>query len=142
VAPRKTIDEALEEAAGRLRRVTALEGYEAARSGAYLVDTRSPDQRAAQGYLPSAIHHPLSVLAWRLDPDCPTSNEKLPLDARVILICREGFSSVFAALQLREIGFENATDVIGGVEAWKAAGLPLLGKADQAAFDADKAVTG
>jgi len=142
VTRRRTIDETYEEAARRLGRVTALEAYEAVRGGAFLVDTRSPDQRAAQGYLPSALHHPLSVLAWRLDPDCPTSNEKLPLDARVMLICREGFSSVFAALQLREIGFEKATDVIGGVEAWKAAGLPVLGKADQVAFDADQAVSG
>ena len=139
---RKTIDEALEEAADRLSRVTALEAHDAMREGAVLVDTRSPDQRAAQGYVPGAVHHPLSTLFWRLDPDCPTSNEKIPLDTRVILICREGFSSIFAAAQLKEIGFAEATDVIGGVAAWKAAGLPLLGKADQIAVDANKAVAG
>lgn len=43
----------------------------------------------------------------------------------MILICREGYSSILAAAQLRAIGFERATDVIGGVEAWKAAGLPV-----------------
>ena len=76
--------------------------------------------------MPGAISHPLSVLLWRLDPDCPTRNEKIPLDGEVILICREGYSSTFAALQLREIGFENVADVIGGVDAWKATGLPLI----------------
>jgi rhodanese-related sulfurtransferase len=140
--PRKSIDEALEEAAGRLDRLTAVEAYEAVQGDAFLVDTRSPDQRAAQGHIPGALHHPLSALSWRLDPDCPTSNEKIPLDARVVLICREGFSSIFAALQLQEIGFANATDVIGGVAAWKAAGLPLLGQADKIALDANQAVTG
>lgn len=139
---RRTIDEALAAAARRLERLTALEAYAAVREGAILVDTRSPDQRAAQGYIPSALHHPLSGLAWRLDPDCPTRNEKLPLDARVVLICREGFSSVFAAALLRDIGFAQATDVIGGVEAWKAARLPILGKADSIAVDADEAVAG
>jgi rhodanese-related sulfurtransferase len=139
---RKTIDEALEEAADRLSRVTALEAHDAMRDGAVVVDTRSPDQRAAQGYVPGAVHHPLSTLFWRLDPDFPTSNEKIPLDARVILICREGFSSIFAAAQLQEIGFVEATDVIGGVAAWKAAGLPLLGQADQFAVDSDQAVAG
>jgi rhodanese-related sulfurtransferase len=139
---RKSIDEALEEAARRLDRLTAVEAYEAARNGAFLVDTRSPDQRARQGHIPGALHHPLSALAWRLDPDCPTSNEKIPLDAHVILICREGFSSVFAAGLLREIGFAGATDVIGGVDAWKAAGLPILGQADQVVRDADEAVAG
>jgi rhodanese-related sulfurtransferase len=43
----------------------------------------------------------------------------------VILVCREGYSSSLAAAPLRLIGFELATDVIGGVEAWQAAGLPL-----------------
>jgi rhodanese-related sulfurtransferase len=142
VPTRRTIDEALEEAARRLDRLTALEAYEAVRRGAFLIDTRSPDQRAAQGHIPSALHHPLSVLAWRLDPDCPTTNEKLPLEARIVLICREGFSSVFAAALLREIGFPQATDVVGGVEGWKAAGLPILGQADLIAVDADEAVAG
>jgi rhodanese-related sulfurtransferase len=106
-----------------------------------LVDTSSPDQQKAQGFVPGALSHPLSVLAWRLDPDCPTSNDKLPLDADVILICREGFSSVFAAHQLREIGFTRATDVIGGVEAWRRASLPLLRQADDAFVDLDEAVS-
>jgi rhodanese-related sulfurtransferase len=142
VPSRRSIDETYEEAARRLGRVTALEAAEAVRAGAVLVDTRSPDQQRAQGYVPGAVHHPLSVLAWRLDPDCPTSNEKIPLDARVLLICREGYSSVFAAQQLRELGFTRATDVIGGVDAWIAAGLPVLRQAHETFVDLDEAVSG
>jgi rhodanese-related sulfurtransferase len=142
VQSRKSIDERYEEAARRLGRVTVVEAYEEMRGAAVLVDTRSPDQQRAQGFVPGAVHHPLSVLAWRLDPDVQTSTEKIPLDARVVLICREGYSSVFAAELLREIGFTNATDVIGGVDAWKAAGLPILGRADPLAIDADQAVAG
>jgi rhodanese-related sulfurtransferase len=44
---------------------------------------------------------------------------------RVIVICAEGYSSSLAAASLQDLGLVNATDVIGGVEAWKAAGLPL-----------------
>jgi rhodanese-related sulfurtransferase len=69
-------------------------------------------------------------------------DRKIPLDADVVLICREGFSSVFAAAQLREIGFERATDVIGGVDAWIHAGLPVLRQADEALVDLDQAVSG
>jgi rhodanese-related sulfurtransferase len=138
---RRTIDETYEEAARRLGRLTAREAWAAAREGAVLVDTRSPDQQRAQGFVPGAVHHPLSVLAWRLDPDCPTSNEKIPLDAYVVLICREGYSSVFAAQQLQELGFTRATDVIGGVAAWTAEGLPLLREADQPFVDLDEAVS-
>jgi rhodanese-related sulfurtransferase len=142
MTPRRTIDETYEEAARRLGRVTAVEAWDRVQQGAVLVDTRSPDQQKAQGFVPGAVHHPLSVLAWRLDPDCPTSNEKVPLDTEIMLICREGFSSVFAALQLRELGFTRVTDVIGGVAAWKSAGLPLLRQADDPPVDLDQAVAG
>jgi rhodanese-related sulfurtransferase len=140
VSPRKPVDELLADAAVRLGRLSPVEAWAEMRAGAILVDTRSPDQRQAQGYVPGSVHHPLSTLLWRLDPDCPTSNEKIPLDARVILICREGYSSVLAAAQLQEIGFEDATDVIGGVEDWKKAGLPVLWQANQTVVETDEAV--
>jgi rhodanese-related sulfurtransferase len=90
------------------------------------VDTRSPDERREQrAAIPDALELPLSVVLWRLDPDEPAGGAPVPLDARVMLICRDGHSSSLAAAQLREIGFEHATDVIGGVEAWVAAGLPV-----------------
>ena len=123
--PRRTINDLVAGARETYERVTPGEAYLRVQAGAVLVDTRSPDQRAVQGFLPGAVHHPLSTILWRLDPDCPTSNEPIPLDADVILICREGYSSSLAAAQLRAIGFTRATDVVGGVEAWKAAGLPV-----------------
>jgi rhodanese-related sulfurtransferase len=43
----------------------------------------------------------------------------------VIVICAEGYSSSLAAASLQDLGLLNATDVIGGFEAWKAAGLPV-----------------
>ena len=137
---RKPVDELLADAAVRMGRLSPAEAWAEMRAGAVLVDTRSPDQRMAQGYVPGAVHHPLSTILWRLDPECPTSNEKIPLDARVILICREGFSSVLAAAQLQEIGFEDATDVLGGVDAWKAAGLPVLRQANEPVVEPDEAL--
>jgi rhodanese-related sulfurtransferase len=109
----------------RLLRLSPREALEAAENGAALVDIRSEEERQRDGVIPGALHHPLSVLHWRLDPDVETHNEKLPLDAHVILVCREGYSSVLAAVLLQELGFARATDVIGGIEAWAAAGLPI-----------------
>jgi rhodanese-related sulfurtransferase len=126
VSERRSIDEILAEARRGLRRVTPAEAYAAALDDAVLVDVRSEDERRRQGVLvPGAFHHPLSVVHWRLDPDVPTRNPKLPLDARVILLCREGYSSSLAAALLHAIGFARATDVIGGVDAWRQAGLPV-----------------
>jgi rhodanese-related sulfurtransferase len=41
----------------------------------------------------------------------------------VILICDEGYQSSLAAATLRRFGID-ATDVVGGVQAWLADGLP------------------
>lgn len=114
----RSVDSLLEEARSGIDRLTPDEAYAALRDGAVLVDTRSADERTEQGLLiPGALHHPLSVVLWRLD--------ELPRETRVILVCRQGFSSSFAAAQLRLLGFEAAGDVVGGVEAWQAAGLPV-----------------
>jgi rhodanese-related sulfurtransferase len=126
VTSRRTIDDVLAEAREGLRRLTPQDAHQAGATGAVLVDVRSEDERRRQGVLvPGAVHHPLSVVHWRLDPGVRTRNPKLPLDAQVILLCREGYSSSLAAALLRAIGFTNATDVIGGVDAWREAGLPL-----------------
>ena len=107
-------------------RVTPFEAERRMREeGAVLVDTRSRDQQAEQGIIPGALNYPLSVVLWWLDPDFPSDTQKVPLDTELIVVCRHGYSSSLAAAQLREIGFERATDVIGGVEAWIAAGLPI-----------------
>lgn len=66
------------------------------------------------------------MLEWRLDPTSPVRIPEVhDAGVRVVVICRQGYSSSFAAESLRRIGLGRATDVVGGVEAWLAAGLPL-----------------
>ena len=114
----KSIDQLLAAARGRLARLTAAEAYSAVQDGALLVDVRSRDEARGQGAaIPGARCYSLSVVLWRLD--------ELPRETRVILICRHGYSSSLAAAQLQELGCVHATDVIDGVDGWRAAGLPL-----------------
>jgi rhodanese-related sulfurtransferase len=114
----RTVEALLAEARAGLARLAPEDAFAALQAGALLVDTRSPDeQREQRGVIPGAVEHPLSVVLWRLDD--------LPRDARVILICRHGYSSSLAAARLQELGFRHATDVEGGFEAWQAAGLPV-----------------
>jgi rhodanese-related sulfurtransferase len=118
VSDHRTVESLLADARARLVRLTPEQAHAAARDGALLVDTRSVDEQREQGgAIPGAVHHPLSVVLWRL--------EELPRDTRVILICRHGNSSSLAAARLQELGFRAATDVQGGFEAWAAAGLPI-----------------
>jgi rhodanese-related sulfurtransferase len=114
----RSVHSLLEAARATITRLTPGEAHAAQQDGALLVDTRSSDeQREQRGLIPGAVHHPLSVVLWRLD--------ELPRDTPVILICRHGYSSSFAAARLQQLGFRNATDVEGGFEAWLAAGLPV-----------------
>jgi rhodanese-related sulfurtransferase len=46
-------------------------------------------------------------------------------DVEVIVVCDEGYASSLAAASLQEIGLQRATDLDGGFQAWKAAGLPV-----------------
>ncbi len=123
---RKTIDELLEESRRRLERVEPEQAFEAMHAGALLIDLRSHDERDRNGVVPGSLHIPRSVLEWRVDPDSAHRNPAVDgLDQRLILFCSEGFSSSLAAATLHELGFENATDIIGGFAAWRAASLPV-----------------
>ena len=94
--------------------------------GALLVDTRTTEQRSAGGHIPGALVIDRTVLEWRLDPTSPSRiAEASHLAIRVVVICEQGYSSSLAAASLQDLGLFNATDVIGGFDAWKAAGLPV-----------------
>jgi rhodanese-related sulfurtransferase len=111
------IDELLEAARSRLERVEPPEAAEAMADGALLVDIRAESQRARDGVVPDAVFIPRNVLEWRYElmSDAP----------QVIVMCDEGYQSSLAAAALHDLGL-NATDLVGGYQAWRAAGLPTV----------------
>ncbi len=118
----RSIDEILDGARKRLKRVTPTEAYN---EGALLVDIRPAAQRADEGEIPGALVVERNVLEWRFDPQ---SDARLPVagpyDLRVVVFCSEGYTSSLAAAALQDLGLHNATDLAGGFRAWKSAGLP------------------
>ena len=106
----------LARARSTLRRLSPHQAQLAVSRGALLVDTRTPRQREAQGELPGAIVIDRTVLEWRLDP---SSDARIPeavgYDIKVIVVCRQGYSSSLAAASLQSLGLWRATDVVGGV---------------------------
>jgi rhodanese-related sulfurtransferase len=125
-SPPPTIDEVLERARRRLARVTPEQAATELAEGALLVDTRTAAQRAEGGEIPGAIVIDRTVLEWRLDPTSPSRlDEAKDHQIRVIVVCVQGYSSSLAAASLQDVGLVNATDIIGGFEAWKSAGLPI-----------------
>ncbi|MFI6231022.1 rhodanese-like domain-containing protein [Micromonospora echinospora] len=120
------VDALLEQARAGVRRFTPHETIQAAGRGALVVDTRTDLQRREQGELPGVVVIDRTVLEWRLDP---ASAWRIPeatgYDLEVVVVCRQGYSSSLAAASLRALGLHRATDMVGGVEAWRAAGLPM-----------------
>ncbi|AEA22814.1 rhodanese-like domain-containing protein [Pseudonocardia benzenivorans] len=122
----RTIDDVLADARARLRRVGPREAADLRERGAILVDTRPQWQRDAEGAIPGALVIERNHIEWRLDP---ASDARIPEatdhDVTWIVFCSEGYSSSLAAASLQDLGLHNATDLDGGFQAWKAAGLPV-----------------
>ncbi|MET9154020.1 rhodanese-like domain-containing protein [Streptomyces griseoflavus] len=121
------IDELLERVRAGYERVEAPAAYEAARTGeALLVDIRYAALRDRDGLVPGALVVERNELEWRLDP---RGSHRLPEatghDLRVVVICNEGYASSLAAESLHRLGLRRATDLVGGFQAWRAAGLPV-----------------
>ncbi|TWD17912.1 rhodanese-related sulfurtransferase [Streptomyces sp. T12] len=126
------IDELLERVRSGYVRIEAEEAYEAARSGdAVLVDIRYAALRERDGLIPGALVVERNELEWRLDP---RGSHRLPEatghELRVVVVCNEGYASSLAAESLHRLGLYRATDLVGGFQAWRAAGLPVVPAAE------------
>ena len=98
---------------------THLDPQEALRlinEGALLIDVREPDEHARER-IPNARLIPLSRLSTPLD-----RNEA----QRVVFHCRSGGRTATASERLAAAVGGDAYILRGGLDAWKAAGLPVL----------------
>jgi rhodanese-related sulfurtransferase len=121
-----TVDDMLARARSRLERVAPERAAAEVGDGALLIDIRSDSQRERDGVVPEAVYFPRNVLEWRCDPDCEARDPRVgDTDRRVIVMCDAGYASSLAAVSLQELGFERATDLEGGFQAWRSAGLPV-----------------
>jgi len=125
------VDAMLADARSRLDRISAVQAHEEVDRGeAVLVDIRPASQREAEGEVPASLR-PLVVernhLEWRFDPRSDARLPQAAYDARVIVLCQEGYTSSLAADALVRLGVSRATDVVGGFAAWRDAGLPVEG---------------
>ena len=121
------IDELLDRVRLDLDRIDAQEAYAAASAGdALLVDIRYAALRERDGLIPGALVVERNELEWRLDPQgSHRAAEATSHDLRVVVVCNEGYASSLAAVSLRQLGLRRATDLVGGFQAWRAAGLPV-----------------
>lgn len=121
------VDELLERVRGGFERVEPRKAYDAVLAGdGLLVDIRYAALRERDGLIPGALVVERNELEWRLDPQ---GSHRVPEatshDLRVVVVCNEGYASSLAVASLHRLGLRRATDVVGGFQAWRAAGLPV-----------------
>ncbi|MEV0917605.1 rhodanese-like domain-containing protein [Streptomyces sp. NPDC049967] len=120
------IDELLERVRSGFERLGPEEAGAAAADGALLVDIRYAELRARDGLIPGALVVERNELEWRLDPQgSHRAAEAVSHGLRIVVICNEGYASSLAVESLHRLGLYRATDLVGGFQAWRAAGLPV-----------------
>jgi rhodanese-related sulfurtransferase len=81
-----------------------------------LLDVREADEWQA-GHAPGATWIPLG--------DLDRARLELPINRRIVCICRVGGRSAKATEALMQMGFD-AVNMAGGMKAWAAQGLPVV----------------
>ena len=87
------------------------------RSDLAVLDVRTDGEWSA-GHIEGARHIMLGKLPERLS--------EVPRNRPVALVCASGYRGAIAASLLRREGYWQVSNVIGGMRAWQAAGLPTV----------------
>ncbi|HUE82815.1 MAG TPA: MBL fold metallo-hydrolase [Pyrinomonadaceae bacterium] len=82
-----------------------------------IIDVRQP-QEWADGHIANARHITGAELPQRID--------EVPKDVPVAVICGSGYRSSVSASLLAHHSYQNIANVLGGMSAWKRAGLPTV----------------
>lgn len=126
---RFTVHDLLFEARRDLRRVDAIQLMTRLQHtpAPLVVDTRTAGDRARFGTIEGSVHLPRTVVEWRADPaNCYLHPAIAGFDQPMVVVCNHGYSSSLTAANLQRLGHRQVADLIGGVHAWVAAGLPVV----------------
>jgi hydroxyacylglutathione hydrolase len=114
--------EAWESAGYPLSRINTASVFELAetlknRNGVTVLDVRTEAEWLA-GHIDGAVHIHGGQLQERV--------HEVPRDKPVAVICGTGYRGSIASSFLKREGYEQVTNILGGMSAWRAAGLPMM----------------
>ncbi len=105
-------------AKAEIQECSVQEAAEKIKQGALALDVREP-QEFMQAHIPSAVEVPRGVLEFRVDAH-PQLQDK---DQEIVVYCQAGGRGALATKTLKEMGFTNVINMLGGFAAWTEAGL-------------------
>lgn len=97
----------------------------------FLIDVRSQAEWDKDGYIEGATLIPFADFLTNLD-QIPADK-----DTRIVVYCASGHRGSMAAMALRLMGYTDVVNLGGGLNAWKAAKMPVAGWVDWATVMAE-----
>ncbi|MCB2017435.1 MAG: sulfurtransferase [Hydrogenophaga sp.] len=116
----KTALDLVAAAKARVTEIPVTEAEAAIRDADVLIDVREADEFSA-GHLPGAIHMSRGMLEFKLSGNPALASR----DLKVVLYCKTSGRAALASAAMQEMGYLNVKSIVGGYEAWVAAGKPV-----------------
>ena len=86
-----------------------------------IIDVRSAEEFAKDGYIDGAVNLPFNDFFASLD-QVPADK-----DARIVVLCASGHRGSIIMMALRLMGYTDVVNLAGGLGAWKTANMPVVG---------------
>jgi rhodanese-related sulfurtransferase len=123
----KSVMQMVNEAKQRVENLSVADVVTEVDSGeALLIDIREAGELLQKGSIPGAVAAPRGMLEFYADMCSPDYRQELHPSRRTILYCADGHRSALAVDTLQQIGYTNVAHLDGGLEAWQAAGQPVV----------------
>lgn len=117
----KTAHDLVLAAKTQCREVSVEDAQAALLSADVIIDVREADEYAS-GHIAGAINLPRGLLEFKL-----SGNPALePRDLNVVLYCKTSGRAALAAASMQSMGYLNVVSIAGGMDAWLAAGKPVV----------------
>jgi rhodanese-related sulfurtransferase len=120
----KTAAHYLDDAHAVVPKISVEEGIAKHKAGnSVFVDVRDSSAIAESGTIAGAARIARGMIEFMADDGHALHNTVLNKDADIVLVCGAGGQAALAGKTLKEMGFQNVSNV-GGFPAWKDAGGP------------------
>ena len=121
----KTAKTYLEEAHAVVPKISTEDGISRHKAGrTVFVDVRDSGEISASGTIEGAEKVSRGMIEFHADDSHALHNPVLKKDADIVLVCGAGGQAALGGKTLKDMGFQNVSNV-GGFSAWKEAGGPV-----------------
>ncbi|ERP93444.1 sulfurtransferase [Marinobacter sp. ES-1] len=125
----KTAHDLVEAARAEIREIPLDQADDAIKKADVLLDVREADEYNTS-HIPGAVNVSRGILEFKLTNDPAFEDRALNL----VIYCKNSGRSALAARAMKEMGYIHVQSIAGGIEAWEAAGKPLV-KPELPSFD-------